>query len=175
MVMGYRCTSLVSLAGVAAGGAFVGSAALYGILLLLARRSTGLIMEGPAVAAAEAIPLPCEGSHSITASQFDTVSSKATAVADELGHYKELVGILRDQIANVSVETEGAALDILTRLNEIDRHIQDMISFLNHADTFRQDGRSDGSDGGAHGDRIAVSWTNSAKAVITPASKVRNG
>lgn len=134
-MVGIPLTSPVSLAGVAAGGAFVGSAALYGILLLLARRSTGLIMEGPAVAAAEAIPLPCEGSHSITASQFDTVSSKATAVADELGHYKELVGILRDQIANVSVETEGAALDILTRLNEIDRHIQDMISFLNHADS----------------------------------------
>ena len=92
-------------------------------------------MEGPAVAAAEAISLPCERSHSITASQFDTISSKATAVAGELGHYKELVGILRDQIANVSVETEGAALDILTRLNEIDRHIQDMISFLNHADS----------------------------------------
>jgi methyl-accepting chemotaxis protein len=54
-------------------------------------------------------------------------------VTRELGHYKELLGILRDQIANVNVETEGAALDILTRLNEIDRLIQDMIAFLNHA------------------------------------------
>ena len=131
MVMGIPVTSPVSLAGVAAGGAFAGNAALYGILLLLARCSTELVMDGPVVAAAETIPLPCEASHSITASQFDTVSSKATNVAGELGHYKELVGILRDQIANVSVETEGAALDILTRLNEIDRHIQGMISFLN--------------------------------------------
>jgi methyl-accepting chemotaxis protein len=69
----------------------------------------------------------------IAAKRIDDLSAKARVVTRELGHYKELLGILRDQIANVNVETEGAALDILTRLNEIDRLIQDMIAFLNHA------------------------------------------
>ncbi len=132
MVMGIP--GKLSLACVAAGGAFAGNAALYGILLPLARCSTELVMDAPVVAAADTIPLPCEASHSIAASQLDAVSAKAMNVAGELGHFKELVGILRDQVANVSVETEGAALDILTRLNEIDHHIQGMISFLDNAD-----------------------------------------
>ena len=56
-------------------------------------------------------------------------------VAGELGHYKELLGILHDQVENVTVETGEAVLDILTRLNEIDQLIQDMIAFLNQAGT----------------------------------------
>jgi methyl-accepting chemotaxis protein len=67
------------------------------------------------------------------ANQFGAISAKALLVSSELGLYQELLGILRNQVGNVSVETEGAALDILTRLNEIDRQIQDMIGFLNQA------------------------------------------
>ena len=74
-----------------------------------------------------------ERSHSIAAGQFDATPAKVQKVTAELGHYSELLGILRDQVGNVSSETEGAALDILTRLNEVDRNIQDMIAFLNHA------------------------------------------
>ena len=90
-------------------------------------------------------------SHPIAAGQFDATSAKVLKVTAELGQYSELLGILRDQVGNVSSETEGAALDILTRLNEIDRNIQDMIAFLNQADIVRQDDRSDGPDRGAHG------------------------
>jgi methyl-accepting chemotaxis protein len=71
----------------------------------------------------------------IAANRSDALSANALAVAGELGHYKELLGILRDQVENVTVETGEAALDILTRLNEIDRLVQDMVAFLNHAGT----------------------------------------
>ena len=74
-----------------------------------------------------------ERSQPIAAGQFDATSAKVLKVTAELGQYSELLGILRDQVGNVSSETEGAALDILTRLNEIDRNIQDMIAFLNQA------------------------------------------
>ncbi len=74
-----------------------------------------------------------ERSEPIAARQFDATSAKVLKVTAELGQYSELLGILRDQVGNVSSETEGAALDILTRLNEIDRSIQDMITFLNQA------------------------------------------
>jgi methyl-accepting chemotaxis protein len=71
----------------------------------------------------------------IAANRSDALSAKALVVAGEPGHYKELLGILHDQIENVTLETGKAVLDILTRLNEIDRLIQDMIAFLNHAGT----------------------------------------
>ena len=69
----------------------------------------------------------------IAAGQFGATPAKLLKVTAELGHYSELLGILRDQVGNVSSETEAAALDILSRLNEVDRNIQDMIAFLNHA------------------------------------------
>ena len=46
---------------------------------------------------------------------------------------------------NVTVETGEAVLDILTRLNEIDQLIQDMIAFLNQAGT-SETMADDGSD-----------------------------
>lgn len=72
-------------------------------------------------------------------------------VAGELGHYKELLGILHDQVENVTVETGEAVLDILTRLNEIDQLIQDMIAFLNQAGT-SETIADDGSDRAPAGD-----------------------
>ena len=89
--------------------------------------------DGPRVAAADGARALLEPPDSNAAGRFDAISAKVALVTGELGHYKELLDILRDQVANVSAETEGAALDILTRLNEIDRLIQDMIAFLNHA------------------------------------------
>jgi methyl-accepting chemotaxis protein len=133
MATGASGRSLLSLAGVAAVGWVVGAAALYSILFLGMQRSADIVMDRPVIAAAEGIASPDEPLPLIAAGRINVLYAKASAVTCELGHYKELLGILRDQIANVSVETEGAALDILTRLNEIDRHIQDMISFLNHA------------------------------------------
>jgi hypothetical protein len=69
----------------------------------------------------------------IAANRPDALSAKALVVAGEPGHYKELLGIL--PVENVTVVTGEAVLDILTRLNEIDRLIQDMIAFLNQAGT----------------------------------------
>jgi hypothetical protein len=88
--------------------------------------------DGSAVAGADAA-VGGERFHPIAAGQFDAPPGKLLKVMAELGHYSELLGILRDQVGNVSSETEGAALDILTRLNEIDSNIQDMIAFLNQA------------------------------------------
>ncbi len=65
----------------------------------------------------------------------DDFHAKADLVASELGHYQSFLGILRDQIANVGVETEGAALDILVRLAEIDRRIQAIIAFVEPSGT----------------------------------------
>jgi hypothetical protein len=69
----------------------------------------------------------------IAANRPDALSAKELVVAGEPGHYKELLGIL--PVENVTVETGEAVLDILTRLNEIERLIQGMIAFLNQAGT----------------------------------------
>jgi methyl-accepting chemotaxis protein len=146
--------SLVAPATAAALGLVAGSAATYGIPRFPAVRLTGNSgtsgsslhignvdmgsvpdFSGPRGAAADSAAMTREPLTSIRASQFDAISAKVLVVSGELGHYKELLDILRDQVANVSVETEGAALDILTRLNEVDRLIQDMIAFLSHAGT----------------------------------------
>jgi methyl-accepting chemotaxis protein len=142
------------IAAAAAGGLVVGVAVAHGIPRLAGGRLTsragtswslphiravdeasGGRSDGPRGAAADSARAALEPSDPSAMGRFDAVSAKAALVTSELGHYKELLGILRDQVANVSVETEGAALDILTRLNEIDRLVQDMIAFLNHAGT----------------------------------------
>jgi len=71
----------------------------------------------------------------IATGQFEATAARVLKVTAELGRYSELLGILRDQVGNVSSETEAAALDILTRLNEVDRRVQDMIAFLIQAGT----------------------------------------
>jgi methyl-accepting chemotaxis protein len=140
---------LAPIAAAAAGGLVVGFAAAHGIPRFAGRRLTsragrsGSVItidtassrrpDGPRVAAANGTQAPLELSDPNATGRFDAISAKVVLVAGELGHYKELLDILRDQVANVSVETEAAALDILTRLNEIDRLIQDMIAFLNQA------------------------------------------
>lgn len=65
--------------------------------------------------------------------QFSTIYRKAWLVTEELGHYDQLLGLLRGQMNNVTSETEGAAVNILTCLNEIDDRIQGMIAFLNQS------------------------------------------
>lgn len=153
-VVGLHGGSLVPLVTATAAGLAVGGAATYGIPRLARGRLTssagtscsllhiGSIdkgsargSDGPRVATADSTPTARELPDPIPADRFDAISTKVALATSELGHYKELLGILREQIANVSVETEGAALDILTRLNEIDQLIQDMIAFLNHAGT----------------------------------------
>ena len=47
--------------------------------------------------------------HPIAAGQFDATAAKVLKVTAELGQYSELLGILRDQVGNVSSETEAAA------------------------------------------------------------------
>jgi hypothetical protein len=66
--------------------------------------------------------------------ELGVVPYRTRLVASDLHHHKALVGILRDQIGNVCAETEAAPLDMLTRLNEVDRHVQD-IAFLSRAYT----------------------------------------
>jgi methyl-accepting chemotaxis protein len=97
--------------------------------------ASGRRSDGPRVATADSARAVLELSDPNAAGRFDAISAKVALVSSELGHYKELLDILRDQVANVSAETEGAALGILTRLNEVDRLIQDMIAFLSHAGT----------------------------------------
>jgi methyl-accepting chemotaxis protein len=145
---------MAPIAAAASGGLVVGVAVAHGIPYLAGGRLTsragtscsllqirtidepsGQRSDGPRVASADNGGAALEPSDANARDRFDAISAKVALVTSELGHYKELLGILRDQIANVSVETEGAALDILTRLNEIDRLIQEMIAFLNHAGT----------------------------------------
>ena len=145
LAIGLPTGHVVSLAAAAAAGMIAGSAVTHGMRRLSGPKpawetgGSGIhigdmepgcrsIPHGWGVAAVEREP-----SDPIAGKRLDDLSAKARIVTGELGHYKELLGILRDQIANVNVETEAAALDILTRLNEIDRLIQDMIAFLNHA------------------------------------------
>jgi methyl-accepting chemotaxis protein len=125
---------LLSLAGIAAAGSVVGTAAFYRIVILPTRHSAEVVLVRSVIAAADEIASPGEPLLPTAVGRLDALHAKASVVTGELGHYQKLLGILRDQIANVSVETEGAALDILTRLNEIDRHIRDMISFLSQTD-----------------------------------------
>ncbi len=149
LMIGSPGRDLVLVAGAAVAGMAVGSVVVYGTLRHSDRwlshnadapgfpPRSGRIdgVDPPAVAAPDSEAAAGKPLHKLAAKQFDAISAKALVVTGELGHYKELLGILRDQVTNVSTETEGAALDILTRLNEIDRHIQDMIAFLNHAGT----------------------------------------
>ena len=130
---------LMLLTGASAAGLAIGCAGGYrtlGASEWRRHRNTdpsGSTVDGSAVVAADAADVGGERLHSIAAGQFNATPAKVQKVTAELGHYSELLGILRDQVGNVSSETEGAALDILTRLNEVDRNIQDMIAFLNHA------------------------------------------
>jgi len=64
--------------------------------------------------------------------QNDDILEKAAIVTSELAKYDKFLALLRGQMGNVSAETEAAALDILTRLNEIDRRIHDLMDFLSH-------------------------------------------
>ena len=149
-VIGLPNESVVWAVAAAAAGLLAGRAATTGI----PRRSKARIAQGadppgrslsvgnidderhsgmarpPGSAAAATEPL-----HPNAARQFDALSARALMVSGELRQYERLFGILRDQVGNVSAETETAALEILTRLNEVDRRIQDMIGFLSHADT----------------------------------------
>jgi methyl-accepting chemotaxis protein len=151
-VFGFPDGSLAPLVAATAAGLLIGSAATYGIPRLFEPKPAGNadttgtslhfgkgdderrpVAHGPLAAVIGGAVIAGEPLNSMAARQFDDLSAKARIVTGELGHYKELLGILSDQVGNVSVETEAAALDILTRLNEIDRLIQDMITFLSHA------------------------------------------
>jgi methyl-accepting chemotaxis protein len=133
LVIAAPAVSMPLLVSVAALGLIVGGAATY----CIARRPRYPGIAGPTVGTAETIAasaVPPDATVS-TAGLVDVISAKARMVTSDLHHYTALAGILRDQIGNVSVETEAAALDVLTRLNQIDRHVQDMIAFLSRADT----------------------------------------
>jgi methyl-accepting chemotaxis protein len=119
--------SPVILAAFAAGAA-VGALG-HGWLAPLWRRPAPTIQYAPVPApeAAEAPP-----GYEPT---MDCLHDNAASVVAELGHYQSFLSILRDQIGNVGVETEEAALDILTRLNDIDRRIQAIISFVEPSGT----------------------------------------
>jgi len=114
------------LAALAAGGA-VGALGSYW-LAPMKRRSIPTIQYPPAPESVTAPP-------SEAATSIDGLHDKAASVVAELGHYQHFLGILRDQIGNVGLETEGAALDILTRLSEIDRRIQAIIAFVEPSGT----------------------------------------
>jgi hypothetical protein len=105
LVIGLPGTSLVSLVAGGAAGLVVGNAVVYRIL----RPSASAILDRPVVAVAESVGLPGEASHPAAAApgRFDAIAAKALVVTGELGHYKEVSGILRDQMKNVTVETEG--------------------------------------------------------------------
>jgi methyl-accepting chemotaxis protein len=131
LVMGLPGTSVMLLVAIGAAALVAGSAAAYGIL----RCSTQLIGDRAVVApvANNAVSAGNVSSPATTVTHPDASLEKAAVGTSELGHYRELLNIVRDQVGSVSAETEGAAFNILTRLNDVDRHIQDMIAFLNHA------------------------------------------
>ena len=121
---GMRCPSgFFPLVGSAAAGLMVGGAISYGIpghlrprLRRWAQKSSlsfhsrhisderypvtsrakVAVTDSAAVAGALLTP--------IAANRSDALSAKALVVAGELGHYKELLGILHDQVENVTVE-----------------------------------------------------------------------
>ena len=64
-------------------------------------------VDGTAVVAADTADVGGERSHPVAAGQFEATSVNMLKVTAELGQYRELLGILRDQVGNVSSETEG--------------------------------------------------------------------
>jgi len=85
---------------------------------------------GPGMSTAEAA---CAdgGEPPVSAPAATSAPADVAQVADELGLYRELLDLLRAQTRNVSDETEGAAYTILSCLTQIDKRVQDMISYLN--------------------------------------------
>lgn len=112
----------------------VGMLAGFGVAYLILGPSARPIL----VSSATEAPAPTGNSdatidNDVATTQFGAIDRKAKLVSGELGYYDKLLGILRGQTSNVSTETEDAAMNILTRLNEIDTRIQEMIAFLDQS------------------------------------------
>ncbi len=118
---------MMTLASVSAGGVI---GLLGGRFAAALGRQPAAALPVASVAVPVAAPTPTVDDHG-----QDGFHAKADLVASELGHYQSFLAILRDQIGNVGMETEGAALDILTRLAEIDRRIQAIIAFVEPSGT----------------------------------------
>jgi methyl-accepting chemotaxis protein len=106
-----------------------------GSIGLLGGRFLAALGRHPAAGPAHALVSVPAVAPSVDSASHDGLHGKADLVAAELGHYQRFLGILRDQIGNVGTETEGAALDILTRLAEIDRRIRAIIAFVEPSGT----------------------------------------
>lgn len=130
-----------ALAGIAAGGGMAGCVTLFALGVVRAKPIADVPRSQTFAAEANRAAALNRAASDLAAKQIDVISAKALLSANELGRYVELLDILRGHIGKVSAETEAAALDILTRLNEVDRPIQEMIAFLDRVDS--SDGMTD--------------------------------
>jgi methyl-accepting chemotaxis protein len=107
ILLSLACLTIGLLIGMASG-------------FLAARQRHKAIPEAPSDRPAAPVAVP----------PVSVASADTRLVSGELGHYPRLLGILRDQIGNVSAETESAAIDILTRLTSIDRRMRDVMALI---------------------------------------------
>ncbi|CAK0776145.1 methyl-accepting chemotaxis protein [Azospirillaceae bacterium] len=63
------------------------------------------------------------------------IREKARFVSEELGHYRFFTELLRKQTTVVTQMTEGASIDILTRLTDVDRRFTSLLEFLDGANS----------------------------------------
>lgn len=129
MVIGRTSGSIITFAACTGIGMAVGTIAVYFILLRPLCR-----LLAPMRAADESAVLVPEPLDSVSlVVQPGSFEGKARLVTDELGHYDQLLGVMRGQIENVTTQTEGAALGILTHLSEVDKRIRELIAFLDQS------------------------------------------